>query len=291
MSAAPPGAAPEGARGARRQRWRALAPPVIVIGLALAAAVVPGWLAPSNPLATNFAMRLQPLGTVAGGHVYWLGTDGLGRDVLSRLIYGTRISILTALAAVLGAGVIGGAMGLTAGFFRRGLGAAIMRLADTMMAIPFLLLAILIITELGSSLPTTIVALIVTTWPVYARTAYATTLKTIQAEFVDAARAAGSTTARLLFRHVLPFITSSLLVIGTLQVATMILYEAGLSFLGLGAQPPTPSWGSMLADGEGYVATAWWLITFPGLALFALVWAVNQGGDYLQTVLNPRLRD
>lgn len=261
-----------------------------MIGIAVTAAVAPGWLAPYNPLATNFTMRLQPLGAVAAGHVYWLGTDGLGRDVLSRLIYGTRISMLTALAAVLGAGVIGGLTGVTAGFFRRRLGAAIMRLADTMMAIPFLLLAILIITELGSSLETTIVALIVTTWPVYARTAYAATLKTIQAEFVDAARAVGATSARLLLRHVLPFIMSSLLVIGTLQVATMILYEAGLSFLGLGAQPPTPSWGSMLADGEGYVATAWWLITFPGLALFALVWAVNQGSDYLQTVLNPRLR-
>lgn len=197
--------------------------------------------------------------------MYWLGTDGQGRDTLSRLVYGARASLAVAGTAVAVSGTAGVFVGLTAGYRGAWVGAVLMRLVDIVLSVPFLLLAIAVVAALGPSLAHTILVLGLTRWPRYARVAHAQTLTARSREFVQAARALGGTDARLMLCHVLPEVLPSAVVVATLEIGLMIVFEAALSFLGLGVQPPTPSWGSALADGRDYLAGAWWLATFPGL--------------------------
>ena len=263
----------------------------VVVALVVVAAVVSPLLAPFNPTFQDLAARLSPplQSSRAGFHL--LGTDALGRDILSRLIFGSRISLVIGLASVVVAGALGVALGLIAGYARGGWDHLIMRLADIQLAIPFLVLALATVAVVGPSLVNLIVALGVTGWVQYARIVRAETLSVTGREYVEAARLLGGSPTRIVVRHVLPNVLASVIVVGTLQVSRMILFEASLSFLGLGVPPPTPTWGGMVADGRSYVDRAWWVSTLPGLAIFVLVLAVAVLGDRLRDVLDPRLQN
>ena len=276
-----------GRRSCRRVlRWW----PLAVLAVAAFAAAFPFVLAPNLPDATDLVGRLKGPGTTVHGTSYLLGTDSLGRDVLSRVIWGTRISMTVAVIAVVAGGVVGSLLGILAGSRRKVLGGVIMRFADMVLSIPFFLLAILVVAILGPSLVNTVIVLATVRWPRYARVAFGQTLEAHSREFVKASVAVGVGPWRLFRRHILPEVLPSLIVVATLEVGLMIIYEAALSFIGLGAQPPTPSWGAMLSEGQQYVSTAWWIATFPGLALFVIVVSVNRLGDLLRDRLDPRQR-
>jgi peptide/nickel transport system permease protein len=266
-------------------RSRALTVPLVIVGLYVLLAVFAPLLAPDDPNAVALARRLLP----PQAH-HLMGTDALGRDVLSRVVYGTRVSLLVAAAAVVVAGVAGVALGMVAGWRGGWLGAVVMRLVDVVLSVPFFLLAVLVVAVLGPSLVNVVVCLAIVRWPRYARVAYSTTLQTRGRGFVRAATATGASGGWILVRHVLPEVLPVAIVVGTLEFGLMVVYEASLSFLGLGVQPPTASWGSILSDGQQYIATAWWLATFPGLALFILVLAVNLLGDAARDRLDPAKR-
>lgn len=276
-------------RKAPNARLRVL-PFVILLAAFVVVALVPQLLAPQDPYATDLSLRLLPPGSRGGGHTFWLGTDSLGRDQLSRVIWGARVSLMVSVAAVLVAGTIGSALGILAGYFGGWLGALAMRLADLVLSIPFFLLAILTVVVLGPSLLNLIIVLGLVRWPRYARVAFGQTLDTKNRDFVRATRAIGAGPWRLITRHVLPDVLPALIVVATLEVGLMVLYEAALSFIGLGVQPPTASWGSMLSEGQKYVQTAWWLATFPGFALFLVVLSVNLIGDFARDLLDPKER-
>lgn len=264
--------------------------PVAILVSAAFAAAFPFLLAPLNPDLTHLGARLQGPGYRLGGMRFLLGTDDLGRDVLSRVIWGVRVSVLVATTAVLVAGFVGGTLGILAGVQRRILNPIIMRLADIVLSIPFFLLAILVVAALGPNVRNLVIVLALVRWPRYARVAHAQTLEASNREFVRAAVALGARRFRVVLHHILPEVLPSLVVVATLEVGLMVIFEAALSFIGLGVQPPTPSWGSMLATGQAYVASAWWIATFPGLALFLLVMAVNRLGDLVRDQLDPRGR-
>jgi peptide/nickel transport system permease protein len=236
------------------------------------------------------SQRLLSPGHSVNGTSHWLGTDQLGRDVWSRLVYGTRVSLIIAFAAVLCAGIVGSSLGIAAGTLRGLPGVVIMRVADMVLSIPFFLLAILTVVVLGPSLTNVVICLALVRWPRYARVAYAQTLDAQGREFVRSAIALGSSSWWVIRRHIVPEVIPPIIVVATLELGLMVLYEAALSFLGLGVQPPTPSWGSMLSDGQEYISTAWWLATFPGVALFLLVLSVNMLGDFARDQLDPSER-
>ncbi len=264
--------------------------PVAVLLVIAFVAAFPGLVAPHAPNAAALGARLQGPGYSAGHTHYLLGTDDLGRDLLSRVIWGARAPVVVALAAVLLAGIVGTAIGVTAASFPRVLGTILMRLADTVLSIPFLLVAILIATVLGPSLVNVVIVLALVRWPRYTRVAYAQTREAFQQEFVRSAVALGAGRTRVLLRHVIPEVLPPLIVISTLEVGLMVITEASLSFLGLGVQPPTADWGSMLSEGQQYISTAWWISTFPGIAIFILVLSINRLGDRVRDRLDPRER-
>ena len=247
-------------------------------------------LAPHDPLRQDLPQRLMPPGAVLDGITHLLGTDSLGRDVLSRVIYGARVSLTVAFVAVAMAGLTGVVAGLLSGYYRGTVDAVLMRLADVILSVPFLLLAIATVAVLGPNFTNLILVLGCTRWPRYARVTYAQTLAVREQEFVHAERALGASDGRILARHLLPNVLSPIMVVATLEVGLMIIFEAALSFLGLGVQPPAPSWGGMLSEGRDYLATAWWLATFPGLAIMVTVLAANLVGDGMREVLDPRAR-
>jgi len=235
--------------------------------------------------------RLRPPKAVAPSlEKYLLGGDQLGRDILSRIIYGARISLTVGVTAVLLSGSLGMLLGLLAGYYGGRTDEVIMRLADIQLAIPTILLAIALVGVLGPSLRNLILVLGITGWVIYARTIRGVVLSLREQQFVEAARALGSGDRRTLFRCILPNVWTPAIVVASQQVGFMIILESALSFLGLGVQPPTPTWGGMIADGRGYLATAWHVTTFPGLALMATVLAINFFGDGLRDILDPRLR-
>lgn len=261
-----------------------------LIGIVALAALLAPWVAPHDPAAQATRDRLLPPVLLGGTWEHPLGTDPLGRDLLSRIIYGSRISILLGLVSVLGAGAIGVVMGTVAGYFGGALDAIIMRLVDLQMAIPFLVLALAVLAALGPGLTNLVIVLIVTGWVIYARVMRAQILSIKNLEYITAARALGMPHLRILLRHAIPAAIPPLTVISTVQVGTMILTEASLSFLGLGVPPSIPTWGSIAADGRAYMTTAWWVTTLPGFAIFLTVMGVNFLGDWLRDVLDPTLR-
>ena len=258
---------------------------VVMVGL-LAAALLAGVIAPADPNLQELSGRLQEPGS--GGHL--LGSDQLGRDILSRLIYGSRVSILVGLGAATLSAVIGVAIGLVSGFRRGRLDAFLSWLSNVQLSFPFILLAIAVVGALGPGLKNVILVLGLTGWVVFARLARGDTLSASQRDYVLAARALGASDLRLMARHILPNILSPLIVVFTFEVARMIIAEASLSFLGLGVEPRIVSWGSMLADGRQYLDSAWWLATLPGLAIVITVLGINLLGDWLRDELDPRRR-
>ncbi len=262
----------------------------ILLSIVLLAALFAQLVAPFSPVFQDLAARLKPPMYVASDGLHVLGTDALGRDILSRLIYGSRVSLIIGVTSVLVAGSIGVILGLVAGYTQGAVDSVLMRIGDVQLSIPFLVLALATVAVVGPSLVNLIVVLGVTGWVQYARIIRAETLSLKGREYVEAARVLGAAPHRILLRHILPNVLSSVIVVGTLQVSRMILFEASLSFLGLGVPPPTPTWGGMVADGRTYVENAWWVSTIPGLAIFLTVLAVSVLGDRLRDVLDPRLQ-
>ncbi len=264
----------------------------LFLGLLLVAAVFAGVVAPHDPEAGGLMLRNQPPLTAAqdGGVPYLLGTDQLGRDELSRLLYGARISLAVGVVSVLLSGTFGVLVGLVAGYYRGVVDDVIMRLVDLQMGFPSLLTALVVLYVLGAGVWKVIFVLAVTRWMIYARVSRGLVLSHREDVFVEAAQAMGSSDRRILFRHILPNLLSPILVLATLEVATMILTEASLSFLGLGIRPPQSSWGLMLAEGRGYVTTAWWLVTFPGLAILLTALSLNLLANWARAVTDPVTR-
>ena len=262
----------------------------IVVALVIATALAAPWLSPFDPVAQDIGHRLKPPGwRDTADSLHPLGTDHLGRDLLARVIFGAQPALLVASAAVLISGVLGMVAGLLGGYFGGRVDDVLMRLADVQLAFPFILLAIAVIGVLGPSLPTIIVVIGVSSWVVYARVVRGAVLTLREREFVQAARALGGGDGRIVVRHILPNAFAPWLVVATLDMARVIVIESALSFLGLGVQPPMPTWGGMLADGRVYITTAWWLATFPGLAILVTVLGINLFGDGLRDTLDPRL--
>ena len=264
---------------------------LVVVAAVLITALGAAVVVPFDPIEQAIGERLKPpLSRDGAGHIHPLGTDHLGRDILARIIYGSRIALVVGLAAVAISGVLGMIIGLTAGYFGGRLDDFLMRLADVQLAFPFILLAIAVIGVLGPSLRNIIIVIGVSSWVVYARVVRGEVLSVREREYVQAAVALGSRDGRILARHVLPNTFTPWLVVATLDMARVIVIESALSFLGLGVQPPTPTWGGMLADGRVYLSTAWWLATFPGLAILVTVLGINLFGDGLRDTLDPRLK-
>lgn len=269
-------------------------PMAAVGGLLLAAIIVASagapLLTPADPVKPSFGKRLQPPRAFGGASSYLLGTDNLGRDILARLLYGGRVSLALATSAVVLAAALGVAMGLVAGVLGGRADDAIMRVADVQLAFPVVMLAIAIVAVVGTSPVALVSVLALSGWVLYARTVRASVLTIRRLDYVEAARTLGASELRIILLHILPNTLAPILVIGSSQFATMVLLESGLSFLGLGVQPPQPSWGAMLAEGRDYLSNAWWLATVPGVAISLVVLGANLLGDGLRDLIDPRLR-
>ncbi len=264
---------------------------LVVVALVFVGALGAPWLVAWDPIEQDITYRLRPPGSPdLAGRIHLLGTDHLGRDILARIVFGARPALMVGFAAVAISGLLGMVVGLLSGYFGGRVDDVFMRLADIQLAFPFILLAIAVIGVLGPSLPVIIVVIGVSSWVVYARVVRGSVLSLREREFVQAALALGSRDVRVLLRHILPNALTPWLVVATLDMARVIVIESALSFLGLGVQPPTPTWGGMLADGRVYISTAWWLATFPGLAILFTVLGINLFGDGLRDTLDPRLK-
>ena len=260
----------------------------VLLALFVLIAVGAPLVAPLDPNQQDLFARLKPPGTEVRGALYLLGTDELGRDILSRIVHGSRVSLFVAFTSVCVSLVVGTALGVMAGYFRGWVEIIIMRVVDVVLSIPALLLAIITGIVLEPGLLSLVAVLGFTRWPRYTRVAYGQTLSIATRSYVAAARFHGAGAFWLMPRHILPNILNPLIVVATLEFGLMILFEAGLSFLGLGIQPPTASWGAMMSVGRNYLNTAWWIATYPGFCLFGLVLCVNLLGDSLRDRLDPR---
>jgi peptide/nickel transport system permease protein len=278
-----------------RRHWRKLVHRVPAFaGLVMLASVVctaigAPLIAPHDPFAQDLGRRLAPPAWAGGAYGNPLGTDQLGRDELSRLIFGARISLLVGITAVFVAGATGVMVGVAAGFNGGLIDEVLMRFTDLMLALPFTLLIIAVIAVFGPSLVNVIIILGLTGWVPYARVVRAEVLTVREREFVAAARAVGASTLRVMRQHIVPNTMASAIVIGSVELANMILLESSLSFLGLGVQPPTPSWGNMLGETRNYLMSDWWLATFPGIAIAITAVSINLAGDWLRDALDPHL--
>lgn len=272
-----------------RFKWGLLA--AVVLALIVGSATFAPYLAPYDPLSVNIRHRLGPPAWMEGGtSAHILGTDQIGRDLLSRMVYGGRVSLVIGVTAVLISSTIGVLLGLAAGYFSGRLDWTIMTLINVMLTFPFVLLALAVIAVLGPSLINMIIVLGVADWPLYARVIRAETLAIREREFVVASRALGMGHLRIMFRQIFPNLVSLIVVIATLQVARVIILESFLSFLGLGVQPPTPAWGNMLGEGRVYMLNSWWIAAFPGLAIFVTTLAINLMGNALRDWLDPHMK-
>jgi peptide/nickel transport system permease protein len=278
-------------RRARLVQRLTLIIPVAILSILAITAIFAPLIAPYDPVKTNMLERKLPPAFMQGGSsAHLLGTDGLGRDILSRLIYGGRVSLSVSMLVIAITASIGTALGIAAGYFGGSLEAVLMRITDISMAFPGLLLAMLLSVGIGPGFWTVILALSILGWAVYARMIRGETLKVRELDFVLQARIIGTSPPRIMVRHIFPNILNSLIVVMTLAVGLMILAESTLSYLGIGIPAPTPSWGSMVADGRNDLDRAWWISTFPGIAIGLVVLSCNFLGDWLRDRLDPRLR-
>ncbi|HEU5196413.1 MAG TPA: ABC transporter permease [Methylomirabilota bacterium] len=264
------------------KKWIGLVLTISAVAVALSAP----WLSSHDPLLADFVVSLRPPGTP--GHP--LGTDQLGRDLLARVLHGARLALFIGVCTVLATAIVGGLLGLVAGFVERWPSAVLMRIADVQLSFPFILLALTINAIVGLGLRNIILSLSAAGWVVYARVVRGEVLSVKQRDFVQAAAALGVGRMRLLFRHVLPNVAPSIIVVASLQFSQFIVAEAAISFLGFGVQPPTPAWGSMLSESRDFLYVAWWLAAFPGAALALTALGVNLLGDWLRDTLDPKLR-
>jgi len=270
--------------------------PLIPIGMLLFLLVIPAifasQVAPHDPLKGSLSNRLKaPAWQDGGSLTYPLGTDKLGRDILSRIIHGARVSLVVSLVAILVGGAIGTGLGLISGYFGRWSDSVIMRLVDISLSLPTILLALVLVAAVGPSFGTVIAVLVVLLWARYARLVRAETLAIKERDFIARARVAGASHTRIMLRYIFPNVVNSLIVLATLQVGYVILLESALSFLGAGLPRPLPAWGLMIADGRELIVTAWWVSMFPGLAIMLTVLALNLLGDWLRDHLDPKLRN
>ncbi|WEX08006.1 ABC transporter permease [Chelativorans sp. AA-79] len=264
-----------------------------ILCLFVVVALAAPWLGLHDPVKSSLTARLEaPTWTDLfnpGAHP--LGTDQLGRDILSRVVYGSRATLAIAGMAVILGGIVGVVLGIVAGYLRGITDTILMRLVDIQLALPLMLLALLVVAAFGPSMTNLVIVLALTSWIRYARIVRGQVLAVREREFVLSTVAIGASTARIMFRHILPNIVTPAVVVATLELARIIIMDAALSFLGLGLQPPSPSWGRMLADGRTYMNTAWWVVTFPGLAIVLTVLSVNLVGDWLRDYFDPRQRN
>lgn len=264
---------------------------LMVFGFVLLAIAAP-LVAPHDPNETDLFRRLQPPAWIEGGEwSFLLGCDALGRDILSRIIYGSRISIFIGAFVIFVATTIGILAGLAAGYLRGWVDIAISRLVDILLGFPYLIFAIALIAMMGPGLQNILLALIYKEWVMPCRVVRGETLAAREVEYVEAARALGGSSRHIMLREILPNILSPVIVVATIRMAHVIILEASLSFLGLGIQPPTASWGSMVADGRSYMLEAWWVSTFPGFAILILVLAINVAGQGLRDAFDPKFHD
>jgi len=263
---------------------------LVLVGMILLLAIFGPVISPHDPIQHNLRARFKPPGFTCEKGIYLLGTDQMGRDILSRVIAGSRVSVVIGLTAVLIAGTIGVVYGLTAGFVGGLVDTALMRVADAFLGIPYIVLVVAVSGVIGPSLTTLILILGLTGWVTYARVTRGEVLVVRELEYITAARVIGQSQFKIMVKHVFPNVLTSNIVLAALQVGTTILAESSLSFLGLGVQPPTVTWGLMLADGRQYLGSAWWMATFPGIAITLTVLGVVFLGDWLRDVLDPRLR-
>jgi peptide/nickel transport system permease protein len=276
----------------RQAKRYPLVPLAMLTFLLVIPALLATQVAPHDPLKGSLSKRLRPPVWQQGGSVeYPLGTDKLGRDILSRMIHGARVSLVVSLVAILVGGVIGTALGLTSGYFGGRVDALIMRLVDISLSLPTILLALVLVAAVGPSFGTVIGVLVVLLWARYARLVRGETLSIKERDFIARARVAGASHTRIMTRYIFPNVMNSLIVLATLQVGYVILLESALSFLGAGLPRPTPAWGLMIADGRELIVTAWWVSMFPGLAIMLTVLALNLLGDWLRDHFDPRLRN
>jgi ABC-type dipeptide/oligopeptide/nickel transport system permease subunit len=261
----------------------------IFIGYLIMAILAP-WIAPHDPNASSLLRRLQPPGWLPGGSwAYPLGCDSLGRDILSRVIHGARVSIFIGVVVVTLVSIIGTILGLLAGYLGGAVDMAISRIVDVLLAFPMLIFAIGLMGMMGPGLTNIIVALVLFDWVGICRLVRGHTLELRQREFVEAADAIGMPAFRIMLSEILPNVLSTVVVIATLRVGTVIIVEASLSFLGIGVQPPTPAWGTMISEGRAFMLSAWWVSAFPGIAIFLLVLSANLAGQSLRDAFDPRL--
>jgi peptide/nickel transport system permease protein len=284
---------PVAARTGRQARWRDLlrqlagSPTgllgVVIVVAILVAALGAGGLAPFPPDQAAFLDKLKP--PLTAGHLF--GTDQLGRDVFSRILYGARVSLMVGVASAVLAGIVGVATGAIAGYAGGFLDALLMRIVDTFLSFPFVLLVLVVNAIIGGGVVNIILSLVTGGWVLYARVIRGEVLALREKDFILASEAVGLPHWRILATQILPNLVTPIVVLFSLQVATFIVAEASVSFLGFGVQPPTPAWGNMLSEGKDYIFSAWWLITFPGLAIVVTVLGINLFGDWLRDVLDP----
>jgi peptide/nickel transport system permease protein len=270
--------------------------PILPVAVLMLLLVIPALfasqVAPHNPVKGSLSKRLKPPVWMQGGSIeHPLGTDKLGRDILSRVIHGSRISLMVSLVAILFAGSLGTGLGLLAGYFGGRLETVVMRLVDISLALPTILLALVLVAAVGASFGAVITVIAVILWARYARQVRGETLSVKQHDFIARARVAGASHVRIMLRYIFPNVVNSLVVLATLQVGAVILLESTLSFLGVGIPRPAPAWGVMVADGRELVVTAWWVAMFPGLAIMLTVLSLNLLGDRLRDHLDPKLRN
>jgi ABC-type dipeptide/oligopeptide/nickel transport system permease subunit len=271
--------------------WLARLAALTILGFVVMAVFAP-LIAPSDPSATDLFRRLQPPAWMPDGSWdYPLGCDALGRDILSRIIYGARVSIFIGIVVVSLATVVGVVAGLAAGYLRGPVDAAISWLVDVLLGFPYLIFAVGLMAMMGPGIANLVLALAYKEWIVPCRVVRGETLAARETEYVEAARALGASSATIMGREILPNILSPVIVVATVRIAQVIILEASLSFLGLGVQPPTPSWGSMVADGRAFILDGWWVSTFPGLAILLLVLAINVTSQAVRDALDPRFHD
>lgn len=261
---------------------------MVIIIVTLLAIFAP-LLTPYNPTATDLTARLKPPVPARFSDIaHPLGTDAIGRDIWARLVYGARVSLLVGITSVLISGAIGVFLGLITGFFGGFVDDIFMRIADIQLAFPFILLMLAVLAVVGSGLKNLILVLGLTGWVSYARVVRGEVLSLREEEFIEAARSLGGSNARIIFKHILPNTLSSVIVVASFAVASTIISEATLSFLGLGVKPTTPTWGMILSEGREYIRQAWWLTTFPGIAIATTVLGINLLGDWLRDVFDPK---